>query len=237
MSFHINAKAGDIAEVVLLPGDPLRARFIAERFLADAACYNSVRGMYGFTGTFNGQRVSVQGTGMGMPSFSIYANELMTEYGCKTLIRLGSCGAIQEHVKVRDVILALGASTDSAMGRPVFGDASFAATATYDLLAEAHRYAAQSEVPVHVGGVFTTDTFYAERLDFHEVWRRHGVLAIEMETAALYALTARHGRRGLSILTVSDHVLTGEVLSTEARETTFEHMVEIGLHAALAMPQ
>lgn len=235
MSFHINAKAGDIADKVLLPGDPLRARFIAERFLTDVVCYNSVRGMYGYTGMYNGQRVSVQGTGMGMPSFSIYASELITEYGCKTLIRLGSCGALQEHVKVRDVVLALGASTDSAMTRPYFGDALFAATATFELLQEAHRYAVSHEVPVHVGGVFTTDTFYAERLDFHEVWRRHGILAIEMETAALYTLTARHGCRGLSILTVSDHVLNGDSLTAEAREKTFDRMVEIGLHTALSV--
>lgn len=231
MSIHINASAGDIAPLVLLPGDPLRARFIAERFLTDVVCYNEVRGMYGFTGTHRGQRISVQGTGMGMPSASIYTTELIQEFGCKTLVRVGSCGAIQEHVNVRDLILAIGASTDSAMGRPIFGDAAFAPTATFELLRAAHEYAENQKIPVHVGNVFTTDTFYTWGAESHQVWRQHGVLAVEMETAALYTLASRFGCRALSILTVSDHVISGESSSSAERETTFERMVEAALQA------
>lgn len=212
-----------------MPGDPLRARFIAERFLTDAACYSSVRGMFGFTGLFRGERVSIQGSGMGMPSFSIYASELIQEYGCRTLVRVGSCGALQESVKMRDVILALGASTDSNMNTAVFRGADFAPTASFDLIQAASRCAADKEMPVHVGGVLTTDTFYHAVPDPFEPWKRHGILAVEMETAALYTLAARHGVRGLSILTVSDHILTGEVMSSEDREKSFQAMVELAL--------
>ena len=235
MSIHIHAAVGDIADRVLLPGDPLRARFIAEHFLTDSVCYSSVRGMHGFTGLFRGQRVSVQGTGMGMPSISIYATELIQEYGCRTLVRVGSCGALQEQVKVRDVILALGASTDSNMNRSVFQGFDFAPTASFDLLQEASRYATEKGIPTHVGGVFTSDTFYNSNPDAQEVWRQHGVLAVEMETAALYTLAARHACRALSILTVSDHILTGEGLSAEDREKSFSSMVEVALHTVLTV--
>jgi purine-nucleoside phosphorylase len=220
---------------VLLPGDPLRARFIAEHFLADSVCYNTVRGMLGFTGWFAGQRVSVQGTGMGMPSLSIYANELITEYGCKILVRVGSCGALQDHVAVRDVILALGASTDSNMNKVVFQGLDYAPVASFDLLSEAHRYALSRGIPVHVGGVLTSDAFYNWAPDPHSVWRQHGVLGVEMETAALYTLASRHACKALSILTVSDHLSTHETLSAQEREKTFLDMAEIALHTVTAV--
>lgn len=191
--------------------------------------------MHGFTGLFRGQRVSVQGTGMGMPSFSIYATELIQEYGCRTLVRMGTCGGLQERVKLRDVILALGASTDSNMNKRVFQGFDFAPTASFDLLQEALRYAVEKGIPAHVGGVFTSDTFYQAVPHPHEVWRQHGVLGVEMETAALYTLAARHACRALSLLTVSDHILTGEGLSAEDREKSFSSMVEIGLHTVITV--
>jgi len=214
----------------------LRARFIAERFLTDAVCYTNVRGMLGFTGTFHGQRISVQGTGMGMPSFSIYATELMQEYGCKVLVRVGSCGALQERVRVRDIILALAASTDSNMNRAVFRSFDFAPTASFDLLQEAHRHATEKNLAAHVGGVLTSDTFYNPIPDAHEVWQRHGILGVEMETSALYTLAARHGRKALSILTVSDHILSNEALTSEERERSFSEMIELALHTIHAVP-
>ncbi|MDA5107088.1 MULTISPECIES: purine-nucleoside phosphorylase [Brevibacillus] len=233
MSIHIGAKANEIAETILLPGDPLRAKYIAETFLEDAVCYNNVRGMLGFTGTYKGKRVSVQGTGMGVPSISIYIHELMEEYGVQNLIRVGTCGAIQEDIKVRDVIIAMAASTDSQANRLRFQQIDFAPTANFDLLHKAYQAAVDRNLPVKVGNVFTSDTFYQESLDLYKKLASYQVLAVEMETAALYTLAAKFNRNALSILTVSDHILTGEATSAEERQTTFNAMIEVALDAAL----
>ncbi|BBU39340.1 MAG: purine-nucleoside phosphorylase [Bacillaceae bacterium] len=232
MSIHIGAKKDEIADKILLPGDPLRAKYIAETFLENAVCYNKVRGMYGFTGTYKGKRISVQGTGMGVPSISIYIHELMQEYDVQTLIRVGSCGSIQKDVHIRDCILAMSASTNSQMNRITFGSVDYAPTANFDLLKKAYDAAVSKGIDVKVGSVFTTDLFYNDQAE-HEKWAEYGILALEMETAALYTLAAKFGRRALSVLTVSDHVLTGEETSAAERESTFNEMVEIALEAAI----
>lgn len=229
MSVHLEAKPGDIAPVVLLPGDPLRARFIAERFLDGAVCHNQVRNALGYTGAYRGTRISVQSTGMGMPSFSIYAHELLETYGAKVLIRVGTCGALQASLGVRDVILAVSASTDSAMNRIRFGGMDFAPTADFDLLRRAHALAAARDLPVRTGSVLSTDTFYPDDEDWWKIWARHGLLAAEMETAALYTLAARFGARALAILGVSDHIVTGEHSSADERQTGFGRMAELAL--------
>ena len=233
MSIHINAQQGDIAEIVLLPGDPLRAKFIAETFLEDVVQYNSVRNALGFTGTYKGKRVSVQGTGMGVPSISIYATELMKDYGVQKLIRVGTCGAIQEDVKVRDVIIAQTSSTDSSMNRVVFGgNIDYAPTADFDLLLKAYNAAQEANLSVRVGNIFTADMFYSDEAQ-NEKLAQYGVLAVEMETTALYTLAAKYGRKALTVLTVSDHIITGEVTSAEERQTTFLDMMKIALDAAI----
>ncbi|MFM1653343.1 purine-nucleoside phosphorylase [Brevibacillus sp. B_LB10_24] len=234
MSVHIGAKENEIAESILLPGDPLRAKHIAETFLENAVCYNNVRGMLGYTGTYKGKRVSVQGTGMGIPSISIYAQELMQEYGVKNLIRVGTCGAIQQDVKVRDVILAMSASTDSAVNKIRFNGIDFAPTADFDLLKKAYDLAAAAGMSVKVGPVFTSDTFYNEDADGQRLLAAYQILAIEMETAALYTLAAKFNAKALSILTVSDHILTGEATSSEERQLTFNDMVKVALETATA---
>ncbi|MEH7387580.1 purine-nucleoside phosphorylase [Bacillus sp. JJ1521] len=232
MSTHIGAKQGDIAETVLLPGDPLRAKYIAENFFENVKCYNEVRGMLGFTGTYKGKRVSVQGTGMGVPSISIYIHELMNEYGVQNLIRVGTCGAIQKDVKVRDVILAMTSSTNSQMNRINFGTVDFAPTASFDLLKKAYDAGIEKGLKLKVGNVFTSDVFYNENAEL-EKWAQYGILAVEMETTALYTLAAKFGRNALSVLTVSDHILTGEETTAEERQTTFNDMIEVALEAAL----
>ncbi|RFB18751.1 purine-nucleoside phosphorylase [Bacillus sp. HNG] len=232
MSTHIGAKQGDIAETILLPGDPLRAKYIAENFLENVTCYNEVRGMLGFTGTYKGKRVSVQGTGMGVPSISIYIHELMNEYGVQNLIRVGTCGAIQKDVKVRDVILAMTSSTNSQMNRINFGTVDYAPTASFDLLKKAYDVGTEKGLNLKVGNVFTSDVFYNENAEL-EKWAQYGILAIEMETTALYTLAAKFGRNALSVLTVSDHILTGEETTAEERQTTFNDMIEVALEAAL----
>lgn len=233
MSVHIGAKENEIAESILLPGDPLRAKFIAENFLEGAQCYNEVRGMLGYTGTYKGKKVSVQGTGMGIPSISIYAQELIQSYGVKNLIRVGTCGAIQENVKVRDLIIAMSASTDSAVNRIRFKGIDFAATANFELLKTAYEKAIKAGKQVNVGSVFTSDTFYNEDKEAVQNWAKHGILALEMETVALYTLAAKFGVKALSILTVSDHVITGEETTSEERQKTFGEMVEIALDTAI----
>ncbi|MCM3622017.1 purine-nucleoside phosphorylase [Brevibacillus borstelensis] len=232
MSVHIGAKPNDIAETILLPGDPLRAKYIAENFLEDAVCYNTVRNMLGFTGTYKGQRVSVQGTGMGVPSISIYIHELMESYGVQNLIRVGTCGAIQEDIKVRDVIIAMSSSTDSQVNRLRFNQVDFAPTADFDLLHKAYQAAVGRDLSVKVGSVFTSDTFYQESLDLYKKLASYQVLAVEMETTALYTLAAQFKCKALSILTVSDHILTGEATSADERQTTFNTMIEVALEAA-----
>ena len=234
MTFHIGAKPGEIAETVLLPGDPYRARWAAEKFLKDVVCINQVRGMLGFTGTWNGNRVTIHGSGMGMPSLSIYANELIRDYGAKTLIRIGSAGAMQHHVKVRDVVIAMTASTLSTPSRGFFKEMQFAPCADYRLLEAAVRTARSHGTPIHVGGIYSSDVFYDERPDLTEMLARHGVLCVEMEAAELYTVAARHGARALAVLTISDHLLTHEALPAEDREQSFGDMVEIALGAAFA---
>ncbi|WP_339694403.1 purine-nucleoside phosphorylase [Celeribacter baekdonensis] len=231
---HIAAKPGEIAETVLMPGDPYRAKWAAENFLDDAVLINEVRGMLGFTGTYKGNRVTIHGSGMGMPSLSIYANELITEYGAKTLIRIGSCGAMQHHIKVRDVVIAMTATTLSTPSRGIFKELNFAPCADYGLLEAAVAAARTKDTGVHVGGIYSSDVFYDERPDLTEIMVRHGILGVEMEAAELYNLAARHGVRALGIMTVSDHLLTHEALPSKDRERSFGDMVEIALEAAFA---
>ena len=234
MTVHIGAQLGDIAETVLMPGDPYRARWAAQTFLSDVRCINEVRGMLGYTGMWDGHRVTIQGSGMGMPSLSIYANELIRDFNVQTLIRIGSCGGMQSHVGIRDVILAMTASTLSTPSRGMFRELNFAPCADYGLLAAAHAAAQARNVKTHVGGIYSSDVFYDERPDLTEQMTRHGVLAVEMEAAELYTLAARYGRRALAVLTVSDHLITHEALPAADREKSFGDMVEIALAAAFA---
>ncbi len=232
MSTHIGAQPGQIAERVLMPGDPLRAKWIAETFLDDATCYSTVRNMFGFTGTFHGVPVSVQGSGMGIPSISIYAHELINDYQVRTLVRVGSCGALAESLQLRDVIAAIGASTDSAINRQRFdGMIDYAPVADFGLLRSAVDIAAEQGLDMKVGQVLSADVFYSDRPDLVERLAGYGVLAVEMEAAALYTLAAKFDVRALALLTVSDHILRGEASSSEDRERTFSQMVEVALEA------
>lgn len=235
MSTHIGAKPGEIAERVLMPGDPLRAKWIAETFLEGATCYSTVRNMFGFTGTYQGVAVSVQGSGMGMPSCSIYAHELINDYGAKTLIRVGSCGAISDSLKLRDVVAAIGSSTDSAMNRARFdGLIDYAPVADFFLLRAAVDAAERRGIELHVGPILAADAFYTDRPDLYDKLADYGVLAVEMESAALYTIASRFKAKALTLLTVSDHIKTGEHTTSQEREQTFSHMVEIALDAAIA---
>jgi len=234
MSVHIGAKKGEIADKVLLPGDPLRAKYIAETFLDEVIQYNEIRGMYGFTGTYQGERISVQGTGMGAPSISIYVNELIKSYDVSKLIRVGSCGALQKDVKVRDVILAQGATSDSQQNRMVFNGIDYAPIADFTLLKNAYDSGMEKGIDLRVGNVFTSDSFYRDNAEeVNALLAQYRVLAVEMETSALYTLAAKYGRQALSILTVSDHIITGEETTADERETTFNEMMEIALDAAI----
>lgn len=227
---HIMANEGAIAETVLLPGDPLRAKFIAENFLENPVCYNDVRGMYGYTGTYKGKRVSVQGTGMGLPSHSIYVNELIRFYGAKRLIRIGSAGSINDNVNVRDIVLAQSASTNSGINKRRFQGLDYAPTANFELLYEAYNIAKGKGVNVKVGNVLSSDLFYDDANGFGiKGWAEYGCLAVEMETAELYTVAAKHDVEALSILTISDHVFKGVETSPEERQNTFTDMMEIAL--------
>ena len=229
MSVHINATKGQIAEVVLMPGDPLRAKYIAEHYLTDVEQYNSVRNMFGYTGLYKGQRVSVQGSGMGIPSMMIYANELYTEFGVEKIIRIGSAGSIQPDVNVRDIVLAQGATTDSSIITNIFqGQVNFAPLASFDLLDKAYHLAKERGATVHVGNILSSDRFYNAELNKQKL-QEYGVLAVEMEAAGLYALSAQHKKQALAIVTISDHILTGEETTAEEREKTFNEMMEIAL--------
>lgn len=232
MTPHIGAKPGDIAETVLMPGDPRRARWAAETFLDDPVCVNEVRGMLGFTGSWKGNRVTIHGSGMGMPSLSIYANELIREYGARTLIRIGSAGAMLERVKIRDIVIAMTASTIATPSRGFFREMQFAPCADYGLLENAVAAARAKGTTTHVGGIYSSDVFYDERPDLTEMLARHGTLCVEMEAAELYTVAARLGARALAILTISDHLITHEALPAEDRERSFGDMVEIALNAA-----
>jgi purine-nucleoside phosphorylase len=234
VSTHIGAAPGAVAPLVLMPGDPLRAKWIAETFLDDARCYNEVRGMLGYTGTWQGRPVSVQGSGMGQPSLAIYATELFREYDVQAIIRVGSAGALTDRVRLRDIVIASGACTDSSMNRIRFEGLDYAPVADFTLLSAAATAAAGRD-GVHVGLIFSGDSFYAARPELMARMVEHGVLAVEMEASALYTIAAGHRRRALAICTVSDHVVTGEQTSAEERERGFGAMVEIALHAGLAL--
>ncbi len=232
MSVHIEAKKGEIAETILLPGDPLRAKWIAETFLENPVCFNKIRGMLGYTGTYNGKRISVMGTGMGVPSISIYAHELITEYGVKNLIRVGSAGSYQAHVKIRDIVLAMAASSNSGINELRFGGADFAPTANFELFEKAIHAAKAKNIQIKAGNIFTSDEFYADDFESYKKWSKFGVLCVEMESAGLYTVAAKHNVRALSILTISDSLVTGERTSSSDRETTFKDMIEIALELA-----
>ncbi len=233
MTPHINAKAGAFAETCLMPGDPLRAKHIADTFLEGAEQVTDVRNMLGFTGTYKGQRVSVMGSGMGIPSASIYYKELITEYGVKNLIRVGSAGAISKDVEVRDIVIGMGACTDSKVNRIRFKDQDFAAIADYVMLENAVNAARKMNLPVKVGNLFSADLFYNPDPTMFDVMEKYGILGVEMEAAGLYGVCAEFGAKGLAICTVSDHIRTGVALPPEDRQSTFNEMVEVALNSLL----
>lgn len=237
MSTHIGADASQVAARVLMPGDPLRAQWIAEQFLDGATCYSRVRNMLGFTGTYRGERISVQGSGMGQPSMAIYVNELLREYDVEQVVRVGSCGALVDSLRLRDVVLAISAATDSAMNRLRFHGLDYAAAADFPLLRAAHDAATSRGLQPVVAQIFSSDSFYPARPELVDLLVEHGVVAVEMEANTLYTLAAKYGRRALAICTVSDHLKTGEETSASEREQTFGEMVEIALDAMLAVQQ
>jgi len=234
MSIHIAAKEGEIAEAILLPGDPLRAKFIAESFLENASIYTEVRGMFGFTGTYKGKRVSVQGTGMGIPSISIYVNELFKDYGVKRAIRIGTAGSLQENLKLRDIVIAMTACTDSGANRIRFAGRDFAPSATFSLVKKAYETATARGWQAAVGPVVSSDMFYTEDPEDWKLWAKFGILAVEMETSELYTLAAKYGRECLSLLTISDSLVSHEVTTAEERQTSFTRMMEIALETAIS---
>ncbi len=234
MSTHINAKEGAIAESVLLPGDPLRAKFIAENFLENPVCYNEVRGMYGFTGTYKGKRVSVQGTGMGQPSISIYATELFKFYGVQNAIRVGTCGSVQENVALRDVLLAQAACTDSSLNTQRFNGMHYAPASDFSLLKQADLQAEKMGLKHTVGLCVSSDNFYDDKENW-KLWAKYGVVGIEMESAELYTLAAKFKRKALAILTVSDHILLGGETTAEERQTSFTNMIKLALETIAAI--
>ena len=234
MSIHIAAKNGEIAESILLPGDPLRAKFVAENFLENPIQYTSVRNIFGYTGTFKGKKVSVQGTGMGIPSISIYANELFREYGVKRAIRIGTAGSLNKNVRIRDLVLAMSACTDSSANNIRFNGRSYAPTATFSLLKTAFDSAVAKGWEPKVGSVVSSDMFYTEDPEEWKLWAKFGCLALEMECAELYTLAAKYGREALCILTISDSLITGEATTSEERQITFTRMMETALETAIS---
>ncbi len=229
---HINAKAGDIAETVLMPGDPLRAKFIAETYLENAVCFNQVRNMLGYTGFYKGKKVSVMGSGMGIPSIGIYSFELFNFYEVQNIIRIGSAGALADNVKVRDIVIAMGASTNSNYANQFRTPGTLAPVADFGLLRKAVEAAESKKLSVVVGNILSSDTFYDDNTQANDLWKRMGVLAIEMESAALYLNAARAGKKALGIFTISDHIYTHEALSAEERQTSFTDMMEVALECA-----
>ena len=232
MTVHIGAVEGEIADTVFMPGDPLRAKWAASSFLKNVKEVNTVRGMLGYTGWWKKNKVTFQGSGMGMPSLSIYVNELIKTFNVKTLIRIGSAGGMQESVKIRDIVLAMTATSISTPSSTIFKEVNFAPSADFELLKKAHEASTKFSSTVHIGGIYSSDTFYDERADLNEIMTRHGILAVEMETAELYNLAVRYKRRALSILTISDHLISGEALPSSDRESSFGEMVEIALETA-----
>ena len=229
MSTHIQAKKGEIAESILLPGDPLRAKWIAETFLENAVCYNKVRGMLGFTGTYKGNRVSVQGTGMGIPSTLIYCHELITNYGVKNLIRVGSAGSYQKDVNLQDIVIAMAASSTSGINNSRFVNSDFAPTANFELFIKAALFAKENSISIKAGNVLSSDEFYEDDPEAYKKWAEFGVLCVEMETAGLYTIAAKHNVNALAILTISDSLVTGEHISSGEREKSFHDMIAIAL--------
>lgn len=230
---HINAERGDFADTILMPGDPLRAQYIADTFLSDVRQVNDVRNMLGFTGTYQGRAISVMGHGMGIPSVSIYAKELITEFGVNTLIRVGSCGAVRDDVQLRDLVIGLGASTDSRVNRLRFMDNDLAALADFELVCNAVAAAKACQIPVKVGNLFTTDLFYSAQPELFELMKQYKVLGVEMEAAGLYGVAAQYGARALTLCTVSDHILRKEELTAEQRQTSFNDMIVVALESVL----
>ena len=233
MSTHIEAKPGEIAESVLLPGDPLRAKWIAETFLEDAKCYNEVRGMLGYTGTFKGKRISVQGTGMGIPSALIYCHELINDYGVKNLIRVGTAGSYQKDINLRDIVIAMAASSNSGINNTRFVNSDYSPTADFDLFMKAALYAKQNNIPIKAGNILSSDQFYQDDFNTYKKWADFGVLCVEMEAAGLYTIAAKFKVKALAILTISDSLVTGEVTTSEEREGSFSKMIEIALNTVL----
>lgn len=229
MSIHLAAKPGEIADTVLLPGDPLRAKWIAENFLSEPVCYNNIRGMLGYTGNYKGKRVSVQGTGMGIPSTLIYSHELITHYGVKNLIRVGSAGSFQKDLGLHDIVIAMTASSNSAINSSRFSGFSYSPTANPDLFLKAVLYAQQKNIRFRAGNILSSDVFYEDLPDSYKKWAEYGVLCVEMETSGLYTIAAKQGVNALSILTISDSLVTGEHLPPVERERSFSPMVEIAL--------
>lgn len=229
---HNGANKGDIAQTVLLPGDPLRAKFIAETFLEHPVCYTTVRNMLGYTGTYKGKKISVQGTGMGVPSISIYVTELITEYGAENLVRIGTCGSMQTDVKLRDVIMAQGSCTDSNVNRVRFNGLDYAPIADFGLMQRAWEAAEARGITLKVGNILTSDSFYGDDPDSWKMWAAYNVLAAEMETTALYTIAAKYRKHALTLLTVSDSIVTHEATTAEERQTTFKSMMEIALELA-----
>ena len=232
---HIEAKKGDIAETILLPGDPLRAKYVAESFLKNVSCFNKVRNMLGYTGSYKGKSISVMGTGMGMPSCSIYAHELISDYGVKNLIRIGSAGAMQEHVKLRDIVIAQAACTNSRMNKIKFNNQDYAPIASFDLLMKACTKAKEKKFVCHVGNVLSSDFFYEDSLENTKLFMNYGVLAVEMETASLYTLAAKFKVNALAIVTISDHLLNKEQITAKEREASFSEMTKLALETATAI--
>ncbi len=230
MSVHIEAEKGAIADTVLLPGDPLRAQWIANTFLEDVVCYNKVRGMLGFTGFYKGKRISVQASGMGVPSALIYYHELINDYEVKNLIRVGTAGSYQEHVKLKDIIIAMSASSTSAINTPKFGSYTYAPTASYNLFEKAVDYAKTNNLSFHAGNILTADVFYDDNPEFFKIWAEYGVLCVEMETAGLYSIAAKNNVNALTVLTISDSLVSKETTSAKERESTFDSMVDIALN-------
>jgi purine-nucleoside phosphorylase len=229
MSLHIEAEKGAIAETVLLPGDPLRAKWIAETFFENHICYNDVRGMYGYTGTYKGKRVSVQGTGMGIPSALIYCNELIKNYGVKNLIRVGSAGSYQDDIKVRDIVIAMSASTTSGINNARFENSDYSPTADFELFLKAVEYAKNNNIEIKAGNVLSSDEFYEDDCNSYKKWADFGVLCVEMEAAGIYTIAAKYNVKALTILTISDSLITKEKSTSEERESTFNKMIEIAL--------
>lgn len=233
MSFHLEANKGDISDKVLLPGDPLRAKYIAENFFDDPVCYNNVRGMHGYTGTYKGVKISVQGTGMGVPSTSIYVTELIKDYDAKKLIRIGTSGSIQEDINIRDLIVPMSASSNSNMNNKIFGFDNYAPTPSFNLFKNALKASEELELPFKSGNILTSDNFYSYNKEFPQPWKDFNVLAVEMESSALFTIASQYDVEALTILTISDSILTGETITSEEKERALNDMIILSLETII----